>query len=287
MLSRAPASLQAWARAIQEFDIPVLERTVQGIRALREDEDDVAPRDIAEVVLNDPLMALKVLSHASRRRPSRMIGEVETVTAAILMMGTAEFFRTFGEQPTVEDRLAGVPGALSGLMRVLERSHRAARLAIGFAMHRQDTDAEVIHEAALLHDFAEALLWCHAPALALEMQRRQHADPTLRSAQVQRDVLNIDLNDLEQALMRAWHLPELLRELTDEHRATQARVRNVQLATALARHSQNGWDNPALPDDFTAIAALLNQSNVAVRSLVRDIDLSARDIDLSAPDRGD
>lgn len=284
MLSRAPASLQAWARAIQESEIPVLERTVVGIRALREDEDNVAPRDIAEVVLNDPLMALKVLAHATRRRPTRLVGDVETVTAAILMMGTAEFFRAFSDQPTVEALLADVPGALPGLLKVLERSHRAARLAMGFAMHRQDTDAEVIHEAALLHDFAEALLWCHAPALAVEMQKRQHADPTLRSTQVQRDVLNIELNDLEQTLMREWRLPELLRELTDEHRASQARVRNVQLATALARHSQNGWDNPALPDDFTAIAALLNQSNASVRSLVRDIDMSARDIDLSAPD---
>ena len=206
-----------------------------------------------------------------------MSSEAETVTACLLMMGTTAFFRACAQAPTVESRLADMPVAMEGLRRVIERSHRAARLAISFAMHRQDTDAEVIHEAALLHDFAELLLWCHAPQLALDIRSRQRADPTLRSAQVQREVLHIELADLEQALMRAWHLPELLRELTDPNLSARPRVRNVMLATALARHSQNGWSNAALPDDFEALGQLLNLTPLAVRSLVRDIDLTAAD----------
>ena len=71
--------------------------------------------------------------------------------------------------------LAGVARRLApmtfgaGLEQVLRRAHRAGRFAISFAMARNDTDAEVIREAALLHDFAELLLWCHAPTLALEI----------------------------------------------------------------------------------------------------------------------
>ena len=45
-----------------------------------------------------------------------------------------------------------------------------------------------IHEAALLHDFAEMLLWVHAPALALQIAQAQAKDPTLRSALAQKDV---------------------------------------------------------------------------------------------------
>ena len=277
MLSRAPSTLQAWVRAIQTTDIPVLERTALAVAALHEDEDNVAPREIAEVVLEDPLMTLKVLAHAGELRSRRSQSEFESVTASVLMMGTAEFFRAFGAMPTLEAHLSEHPKALTGVRRVLERSHRAARLAIGFAMHRQDTDAEMIHEAALLHDFAECLVWCLTPELALEIQRRQHADPTLRSAQAQRDVLNIEIADLEQALMLAWRLPELLRDLTNSHLAAQPRVRNVLLATALARHSQSGWDNPALPDDFEAISSLLNLSTAAVRGLVRELDFTASD----------
>jgi HD-like signal output (HDOD) protein len=170
-----------------------------------------------------------------------------------------------------------VPGAVEGLGHVLRRAHRAARFAIGFAMHRHDTDAEVIQEAALLHDFAEALLWCHAPGLALEIRRRQLADPTLRSSQVQREVLDVELCDLEQALMKAWRLPELLQHLTNDHLSNVPRVRNVLLATALARHSQDGWDNAALPDDVEAIGQLLNLAPPAVWSLIRDLDETAAD----------
>jgi hypothetical protein len=194
------------------------------------------------------------------------------------MLGVSNFFRAFSGQATVEARLGAIPGAMEGIERVVERSHRAGHFAIAFAMARNDTDAEVIREAAILHDFAEALLWCNAPGLALQIRSRQDADPSLRSAQAQRDVLNIELRDLEQALMRAWRLPELLQQLTNSHQSSVPRVRNVLLATALARHSEQGWDNAALPDDVEAIGRLLNLAPAAVWSMLRELDeRAARD----------
>jgi HD-like signal output (HDOD) protein len=275
MLTRAPTDLGGWIQAISGAEIPILARTAEGLVALRENEDDVALRAIADVVLDDPLMALKVLAHVARNRSARMVTDTETVTASLLMMGVSRFFRIFEDAPTVEQRLAAIPGALEGLQRVVRRSHRAARFALGFAMLRTDTDAEVIQEAALLHDFAELLLWCHAPVLALEIERRQAADPTLRSATAQRAVLNVELCDLEQALMKAWRLPELLQHLTNDHLSGVPRVRNVLLATAVARHSQAGWDNAALPDDVAAIGRLLNRTPAGVWGVLRELDETA------------
>jgi HD-like signal output (HDOD) protein len=273
MIEKAPLTLEGWVRAIGQAEIPVLEGTALAVEDLSIDEDDIAPRDIAEVVVDDPLMTLKVLAYAATHRHARMVTDAESVTGALLMMGTGAFFRDFSNAARVEDILQDIPGALEGLQRVLDRSHRAARLAMGFAMHRQDTDAEVIHEAALLHDFADALIWCHAPQLALEMQRRQRQDSTLRSAQVQRDVLHITTADLEQELMKLWRLPPLLQHLTNERRTEEPRVRNVMLAVRLARHTQDGWDNAAIHDDIEALADLLNLNPGSVRSLVRDIDI--------------
>ena len=71
-------------------------------------------------------------------------------------------------------------------MRCINRAHRAANFALAFAVHRMDHDAPVIHEAALLHDFAEMLLWLHAPALALQIAAAPARRPALRSAVVQR-----------------------------------------------------------------------------------------------------
>lgn len=261
MLDRALPDLNAWTRHFSEAAIPVLPGTAQEIGILHSIErasDSVDAHQLAQAIAGDPLMTLKVLSHVAQHRPPRLVTDAETVTAAIVLMGIDPFFRAFAALPVVDDHLRDHPVALRGLQRVLRRAHRAAHFALAFAVHRMDNDAAVIQEAALLHDFAEMLLWCHAPALAVQIAKRQHADPALRSAAVQREVLNIELGELEQALMKVWRLPELLIRITNDKHADHPQVRTVMLAIRLARHTQNGWDNPALPDDFEAIGELLN-----------------------------
>ena len=272
MLDKAPSDLQSWTRYFLDAEIPVLEETVTALDALHENEDAVDATAIAEIVAADPLMTLKLLAHVARNRPSRVLTDIESVTAAVLLMGVPPFFRKFAGQLSVERHLAGHPEALTGLQRVLLRSRRAAVFAIGFAVLRKDGDAEAIHLATLLHDFTEALLWCHAPQLALTIRSMQLEDPGLRSIVAQRRVLNVTLSDLEQALMRAWKLPELLVSITDHSREHEPRVRNVTLALQLARHTQHGWENPALPDDFEAIGALLNVSPMAAHRKALALD---------------
>ena len=264
--------LAAWVRHFRGAEIPVLAETAAAVEAMRANEDAVDAHGIAEWVAADPLMTLKVLAHAATHKPARVVTDVETLTAALVMMGIAPFFRAFGPQPTIEQRLADQPAALDGLRAVLDRAHRGARFALAFAVHRRDPDAAVIHEAALLHDFAEMLLWCHAPALALAMHDAQRADATLRSSDVQRAMLNVELIDLQHALMQAWQLPDLLVRITDDRHADQPAVRNVMLAVRLARHTARGWDNAALPDDVADVAALLNLAPSAALALLRDID---------------
>jgi HD-like signal output (HDOD) protein len=270
--TRTPHDVEGWVRWLRQRDIPVLAGTAAELEELREMEDDVDARRIAEVVGRDPLMTLKVLIHASTQGSNRRLTDAETVVEALVLMGITPFFRAFGPQPTIEDHLAGHPEALAGLQRVLRRADRAARFAASFAIHRADHDAVVLHEAAQLHDFTEMLLWLHAPELALELQRRQQADPELRSCAAQRDVLNAELNDIQHVLMQVWHLPEMLVRITDDRHAENSQVRNVLLAIRVARHSTAGWDNPALPDDVRDIAALLQLGLEPTRQLLLDID---------------
>ncbi len=275
-IAHAPRDLSTWVALFDPAQLPILASTARELEELRSNEDAVDAHWLAEVIGEDPLLTLKVLAHVARMRRGREGSETETVTEALVMMGISPFFTAFGPQSTVEDGLQGHPGALEGFERVLTRSRRAARFAIGFAVHRMDYDAPVIHEAALLHDFAELLLWVRAPGLAQEIRQRQMADPALRSAAVQRELLHIELDQLEHALMQAWHLPSLLVRITDEHAlSATAQMRNVQLAIRLARHSANGWDNAALPDDLSDIAQLLNLSADAAQRLVREIDAEA------------
>ena len=279
MLDRALTDLSAWTRHLRAAPIPVLAGTALALEQLAEAEERTGAVDahlLAEAIEGDPLMTLRVLMHSGTHRPSGLVTEAETVTAAIVHMGIGPFFRAFSQPLTVDAHLAGQPEAMEGLQAVLHRAHRASRFALAFAVHRMDNDAEVVREAALLHDFAEMLLWCHAPKLAAHIAERQRQDPALRSAEVQRSVLNVTLAELEQSLMRAWRLPELLIRITNDGLRSQGsehpQVAAVRLAVQLARHTQAGWDNAAVPDDTREIAELLNLSPEATLRKLQDID---------------
>jgi HD-like signal output (HDOD) protein len=272
-IEQAPHDLAHWLSRFAADRLPVLAETANELERLRSIEESVDARLLADVVGSDPLMTIKVLAHVAALRAGREGSDTETVTEALVMLGISPFFAAFGPQQVVENVLASNPAALAGFQRVLLRSRRAARFAIGFAVHRMDPDAPVIHEAALLHDFAELLLWLRAPALALSIRSLQRADVALRSADVQRDILHIRLDELEHALMQAWRLPALLVQMTDEYAVhPDPQLRNVQLAVRLARHSAVSWHDAALPDDYRDIAALLNLSVHSAESLVRHIE---------------
>ena len=272
-LNRALRDKAAWVAHFNHAQLPVLASTALALEELRANEDAVDAHMLAESIGNDPLMTLKLLAHVAHLRRGREGSEVETVTEALVMLGIPPFFRAFGAQETVDERLAGQPEALQGFDTVLSRSHRAARFAIGFAVHRMDPDAAVIHEAALLHGFAELLLWLQAPTLALQIRQQQTCDATLRSASVQQAVLNVELGELQHALMEAWRLPSLLVRITDDHAPVMtSQLRNVLLAIRVARHSAQGWDNAALPDDLREVSELLLLSTEATARLLQEID---------------
>jgi HD-like signal output (HDOD) protein len=246
-ITRALPDLQAWTAHFLAAPVPVLADTAELLEAYRANEDAVDAHLLAETVSADPLMSLKLMAHVAGARSQRSTTDPETVTAALVMLGISPFFRAFGPQTTVDEYLGGNAAALQGLGEVLRRANRGAAFALAFAVHRMDHDAQVIHAAAQLH-------------------------PALRSAAIQRELLHVELHDLQQALMRAWHLPELLVRINDERHADPAQVRNVQLAVRLARHTARGWDNAALPDDVRDIAALLNLGETPTLHLLRDID---------------
>lgn len=270
LLDRPLPTQEAWVAHFRDAPMPVLADSADILAALAANEDAVDAHSLADALGDDPLLTVRALTHVGRHH--RRDTGIETLTAAIVLMGVPPFFRAFADLPTVESRLADWPEALDGLRRVLARAHRAARFALGFAVQRMDHDAMVIREAALLHDLAEMLLWCHAPRLALEIAHRQQADAALRSEAAQRAVLGVALADVQQALMTAWGLPDLLLQLGDDRHAETAQVRNVLLAVRVARHSALDWDNAALPDDVADIAQLLRMSPAATLALLHEID---------------
>ena len=258
MLNQPLPDLNAWVRFFSEAELPVLRQTVRRLEDAQRNIDRIGGRELAEIILQDPLMAIRVLSFIQSLRSKHLRTDITTIANAIMMLGIEPFFARFSTLTTIESKLGQQPQALLGVLHVIRRMQRAAHYAHDWAFERLDMNVEEVALAALLHDLAEILLWCFAPQQALEIRRRQQIDPTLRSATAQEDVLGIRLADLQLALCQAWQLPELLKTLMDDSQSEHPRVRNVVLAVNLARHSAENWENPGLPDDFRGIEKLLH-----------------------------
>ncbi len=258
MIDKPFESLDGWVRYLSEGQIPVLKHSLVELGKLRERAETVNGRQLASVILTDPLMTLRVLNYIEAHRRHRQHTDITTIDRAIMMIGIGPFFTEFDAMTTIEDQLAGHPQALLGLLRVIARARKAARWAHEWAILRHDLDVDEITVATLLRYGAEMLMWAFAPALALKVRALQVANPTMRSSSAQHDVYGVTLNDLGVALAKSWHLPALIATLMDPSQATNPRVRNVTLACDLARHTANSWDDPALPDDFAGICDLLH-----------------------------
>lgn len=247
-----------WIAFFKTADIPVLRQTARDIEVLKADEDNTSARDITLAVLKDPMMVFKVLTYAQGHKGRQQLQDLVQVEQAVIMLGTSTFFNHIVPEPTVETVIGSRIIALTHLLKLIKRAHRASHYAIEWAAYLKDLHAEDVRLAALLRDLAEMLMWCFAPEKMLEMHQMQQQDRQLRSTDVQLQVLTFKLMDLQKALVEAFGLPPLLTELMDEDKADLQRVKNVRLAVNLARHSANGWDDAALPDDYKEIAGLLH-----------------------------
>jgi len=280
MIDQDLPDLDAWVTYYGEAQIPVLRHTMQELNKLRENAERVNARIIASVILRDPLMTLRVLQYIEEHRRKRQTTDITTIERALMMIGIEPFFRDFQELPLIEEQLKAHPKALLGLLKVTNRARKAAHWAREWAIMRHDLDVDEITVATLLHDVAEILMWCFAPTLALQVRDMQTADRGLRSTVAQSEIYHIHLTDLQTQLCQLWRLPELLLSLMDNTEADNLRVKNVTLAVDLARHSSNGWDDAALPDDYKSIEELLH---IGHETLMRKLGLDNTGAATQAP----
>jgi HD-like signal output (HDOD) protein len=252
------SGLDSWVAYFSQAQLPVLRRTVTELERLRANAEYANGRVISSVILQDPMMTLRVLAYIESHRRKSQTADITTIERALMMIGIEPFFREFQNLPLIEENLKPYPKALLGLLKVIARARHASHWAREWALIRHDLDLDEITVATLLYDVAEVLMWSFAPQLALQVRDMQVSDRTLRSVAAQEMVYKVNLPELQLKLAQIWHLPELLSTLMDRNNAENPRVRNVTLAVDLARHSANGWDDAALPDDYSAIEDLLH-----------------------------
>ncbi|ALQ50292.1 HDOD domain-containing protein [Nitrosomonas ureae] len=261
--------LSDWVNFLTRAEIPVLKQTARNLEVLTKDEQNLNARSYASVVKNDPLMTVKLMRYMQDHKHRCQEHDVMEAEQIVMMLGLETLFKKIPPAPLVEEVLGrNNMSALIHLLKTAHRSNMAASYAYDWAIRLHDLHFADIRLAALLHDIAEILMWCFAPVEMLKVKQLQKQNKALRSAAVQEKILGFTLNQLQHELAVRWKLPELLITLMDDEHAKLRRVRNVILAVNLARHSANGWDDAALPDDYEEISKLLHLPVCDVMTIV-------------------
>lgn len=245
-----------WAAYLEHMDLPVKAASKIALAELEaRGGDELAPRDYAALLLNDPLLALRLLKAANQRLPRRLSRDITTPLGVALTLGTEIFRQQLEAAPEV-------PADNTGFLASEGRATLAAQVAVAWGGLHYDLDPGELALAALLANAGEIELWAFAPALPSKAQAALQSGRANRSHEAQIKACGFDFRDLTLRLIEDWNLPSLLRQLVRGEETIRARL--ARLAVAAARHLDHGAGDPALPHDVLLAMELTRASLDAV-----------------------
>lgn len=187
----------------------------------------LAPIELSSIVLLDPLLCLRLLREAERRKSHRLDHETTTALAAIMQLGLDEFRELLLSSQEIEE-------GNTGLLEVEARATVAAQVAQRWAPGRNDLNPEEVAVAALLADAGELLLWVYEPELPQAAKDELLSGRVKRSSQAQTATCGFDFKQLTMHCAELWKLPTLVIQLLrglDTPRANLTRI-----CSNVARH---------------------------------------------------
>ena len=98
-----------WAAYFEHQALPVMLRSKLLMKQLEAAEGEMlSPKDLSDIVLQDPLLCLCLMREAERRKSHRLDHETTTALAAIMQLGVDEFRKLLLSSPEVS--LRGIHG---------------------------------------------------------------------------------------------------------------------------------------------------------------------------------
>lgn len=224
--------------------------------------DALSGHAYAGLMLDDPMLALRLIKAANDRLPRRMARDITTPLGVVLALGIDALRGQIENAPEVaQDN--------DGFMACEERASLAARIAFAWGALHHDLDSGELAMAALLANAGEVELWAIAPELPQRAQDELKSGRASRSESAQRQACGFPFLDITLLLIDTWNLPQLIRQLIRGDEGLRARL--ARLAVNTARHLSNGADDPALPDDMREAANITGSSLNQVIAVLPDI----------------
>jgi hypothetical protein len=237
-----------WAAWLEHKELPIKAASKAALVALEEGrEESLSGHQYAALLLNDPLLALRLLREANRRLPRRMAHDITTPLGILLALGTEQFKRQIHDAPEAA-------GGNQGFMASEQRSSLGARIAFAWGSLHHDVDQGELALAALLADAGEIELWAFVPELPQKALDELHSGRASRSDQAQREACGFTFRDLSLELIERGGLPPLIKQLIRGDEGLRAQL--ARLAVDTGRHLSYGPTDPALPHDIVAAGKL-------------------------------
>ncbi len=249
-------SLDLWREKLKPGEIPIFRHTHDQLRALAPRRDEISARDVANVVLADPLATLQILHTLNKRVMDRYGTEVLTVEHALMMQGLGVYLDAAHHLPILEATPAGKDAkSLMAIQALTRRAQHAAWQSRDFAVLHSDIRAEEVEVAALLAYVPEYLLWLRSPDTATKLQRLRRRMATDVAFQ---EILEIHGKALRLAVLEDWSIPPTTLDLLDDKNAGRARQTILAACLDLADRSERGWWHEAIMADYKALSGVEN-----------------------------
>ncbi|MDP2786543.1 MAG: HDOD domain-containing protein [Pseudomonadota bacterium] len=268
-----------WAAYLEHQEQPIKASSKAALRVLEEHagegrrSDTLSGQAYAALMLDDPMLALRLIREANKRLPRRMARDITTPLGVMLALGTVAFREQIDTAPEISEEN-------TGFMTCEARTSLAARIAYAWGALHYDLDSGELAMAALLANAGEVELWAFVPELPQKALDELHSGRATRSEAAQRQACGFAFLDVTLLLIDAWNLPQLIKQLIRGDEGLRARL--ARLAVNTARHLSNGASDPALPDDLREAAKLTGTTLSVVISALPDISAEEKAVLLEA-----
>jgi HD-like signal output (HDOD) protein len=247
-----------WAAYLEHQEQPIKTASKLALCELEATAGDtLSGHAYAGLMLEDPMLALRLIKEANKRLPRRMARDITTPLGVVMALGTTAFREQIETAPEIS-------AENTGFMACEARASLAARIAFAWGGLHYDLDAGELAMAALLANAGEVELWAFKPELPQLALDELHSGRAARSEAAQRQACGFAFLDVTLLLIDAWNLPQLIKHLIRGDESLRARL--ARLAVNAARHLSNSAADPALPDDLREAAKLTGATLAVVIS---------------------
>jgi HD-like signal output (HDOD) protein len=198
---------EMWDCTRRQGDMPGFAKAITAILGAMRGEDE-QEFDMARTVLSDPVLTQKVLRLANSGMYSAFGQHVNTVSKAVLVLGTEAIGHLALGLKLIEELSASSPD--TGIAHIeMEKAVLAGIVAQQIAASAESRHAEEAVVCSMLHTLGRMMLTFYMPERWHDLQQRADAEGVTVD-DIAPEVLGLSLEDIGHAAARHWGLPQSL-----------------------------------------------------------------------------